>query len=165
VTTPARDEDALELDAPAWARVDKVSLIRREVREFLSPNAVELLFSRAECVVEAGEDPGGDAVYATVMVNLDLEAIEALTREPADAATAHRLVELVSKDANVSKRMKQLARPYLCELAERSVALSEITIDLRVRSEAATLLIDADAMVSLVKGAAGDRSKAGSSSR
>ena len=149
MTTPARDEDLLDLDAPAWARVEKVSLIRREVREFLSPNAVELLFSRAETVIETGEDPSGDAVYATVMVNLDLEAIEAVAREPADAATAHRLVELVTKDKGVAKRMKQLARPYLCEIAERSVALSEIKIDLRVRSEAATLLIDADAMVSL----------------
>lgn len=165
MTTPARDEDALELDAPAWARVEKVSLIRREVREFLSPNAVELLFSRADCVVEAGEDPSGDAVYATVMVNVDLEAIEALAREPADAATAHRLVELVTKDENVAKRMQQLARPYLCELAERSVALAEITIDLRVRSEAATLLIDADAMVSLVNGAGAKRSNAGSRPR
>ena len=68
---------------------------------------------------------------------------------PADAATAHRLVGLIEKDKEVAARMKQFARPYLCELARRSLALNEIKIDLRVRSKAATLLIDGDAMVSL----------------
>lgn len=162
MTTPVRDEDLLELEAPAWARVQKVSLIRREIREFLSPNAVELLFSRAEYVVEAGEDPCGDAVYATVMVNVDLEELAALARESMDAATAHRLVALTEADSGVAKRMRQLARPYLCELAERSVALDEITTDLRVRSEGPTLLIDADAMVSLSKQTRDDSSRSGS---
>jgi hypothetical protein len=155
VTTPARDENVLELDAPSWARVEKVSLIRREIRESLSPNAVELLFARAEKVVESGQDSSGDAVYATVMVTIDLSQLEALAREPADAATAHRLVELVQKDRGVASRMKQFARPYLCELAESSVDLKQIKIDLRVRSEAATLLIDADAMVSLERTSVG----------
>jgi len=162
VTTPARDEDVLELDAPEWARVEKVSLIRREIRESLSPNALDLLFAKAEKVVESGEDSGGLAVYATVMVTIDLAKLDELTREPADAATAHSLVALVEKNRAVATRLKQYARPYLCELAERSVGLSEIKVELRVRSEASTLLIDGDAMVSLQDPSSSEPSSKGS---
>src|SRR5690606_24113851 len=59
VTTPDHD-DELSLDAAPWARVERVNLIRREVRESLSPNALEILFSRAELVVESGDDPSGE---------------------------------------------------------------------------------------------------------
>jgi len=126
-----------------------VNLIRREVRESLSPNALEILFSRAELVVESGDDPSGEVVYATVMATFDLARCADLVREPADAATALRLSELLMNDRRVARRLVALARPYLCEAAEQSVPASAVAMDFKVRVEDERVLIDGDAMVSL----------------
>ncbi len=137
------------LQAPRFSRVARINLIRREVRESLSPNALELLFSGAELVVESGRDPGGRALYCTVMLTFDLSRSAALVREPADAETARRLCELMGRDPRVQARLQRLARPYLSELAERSVPAREIDLDFTMRHEDDRILIDADAMVSL----------------
>lgn len=147
--SPEEDEAEALLEAPSWSRVAQVSLIRREIRESLSPNAIELLFSHAELVIEAGQDPGGSSAYATVMVTIDLSRCKDLVREPSDAATAHRVAELMEKDKRVAARLKQLARPYLCEQAARSVALKQIGVEFRARAQDERVLIDGDAMVTL----------------
>lgn len=148
MTTPDHD-DELALAAAPWARVERVNLIRREVRESLSPNALEILFSRAEVVVESGTDPSGEAVYGTVMLTFDLSRCSDLVREPADAATALRLSELLAADKKVARRLATLARPYLSEAAETSVPMSAISMDFKVRVEDERVLIDGDGMVSL----------------
>ena len=97
------------LSAPRWARVERVQLIRREVREYLPAGAVELLLSGADCVVEGDDELGpvsGGAtrrearkearrVYATVMVTIGLAQSSAAFRERPDGATAVRLAELL----------------------------------------------------------------------
>jgi hypothetical protein len=57
--------------------VRRIPLIRREVRESLSPSALELLFAGAELIVEGDRDlarraRNEDRGYATVMVTIDL---------------------------------------------------------------------------------------------
>lgn len=137
------------LGGPDWSRVRRVPLIRREIREFLSPNALEILFDAADALVECGLDSDGTAVYATVMVTMDLARVAELIREPADAATAKRLADLLGRDRAVGERLGLLARPYLCEAAERSIPHERIEIEHTARSEGDRLLVDGDAMVSL----------------
>src|SRR5690606_27867106 len=93
VTTPkASDTDhrarelARALLGPAWPRVRRIPLIRREVRESLSDSALEILFCGAELLVEGDRElpergiTSGRA-YATVMLTLDLVHGAALLRE------------------------------------------------------------------------------------
>ena len=42
------------LPEPGWASVQKVQLIRREIRETLSPSALEVLWRHGEHVIEGG---------------------------------------------------------------------------------------------------------------
>ncbi|MCY1011889.1 hypothetical protein OV079_41305 [Nannocystis pusilla] len=69
-----------QLPEPGWVKVQKVQLIRREIREILAPSALELLFKYGELVIEAGPELGrgrrapGHRFYATVMVTVDLGA-------------------------------------------------------------------------------------------
>jgi hypothetical protein len=131
-------------------------LIRREIREHLPAGAVELLFSGCECVVEgSAELMGKDAsrrgstarrVYVTVMVTIDLQSSAPLFREPADAATAERVAELMVVDARVRDKLCGLARPKLAELAGLAPADLEIALDATARAEGTKILIDGDAM-------------------
>lgn len=115
----------------------------------MSPHALELMFSGAEVVVEAGRDPHEARAYATVMLTIDLDRLSGLVREPNDAETARRLIELMGVDAGVKQRLRKLARPYLSEAAELSIPARRIEIEHAVRQVGNKILIDVDAMVSL----------------
>jgi hypothetical protein len=135
-----------------WLRVRRIPLIRREVRESLSDNALELLFGSAELLVEGERDGQGqaDRAYATVMVTLDLARCASVLREPADEATAERVAELMRGSASVRRQLIELARPKLAELVgearERMVRIELLPV---VRVSGARILIDGDAVVSL----------------
>ena len=151
-----------QLPEPGWARVQKVQLIRREVREVLSPSALEVLFKYGEHVVEAGPElgrgrrPAGQRFYATVMVTIDLRRCAVHFCEPADVATADKLAELMLGSARVRHKLVELARPELARLAGVAPEQLLVEIDHHVRSEGPQVFIDGDAMVSL-----GSVSKAG----
>lgn len=159
---------------PIWPRVRRIPLIRREVRETLSDNALELLFGSAELLVEGERDledgrmrraSAGDVedqrAYATVMVTLDLTRCASLLREPADEATAERVAELMRGSASVRRQLIELARPKLAALVEpffnsagdapgdawaRALRIELLPV---VRVAGARILIDGDAVVSL----------------
>jgi hypothetical protein len=146
---------ARALLGPMWLRVRRIPLIRREVRESLSDNALELLFGSAELLVEGerdrgGQGPQGDRAYATVMVTLDLARCASVLREPADEATAERVAELMRGSASVRRQLIELARPKLAELVgearERMLRIELLPV---VRVSGARILIDGDAVVSL----------------
>jgi hypothetical protein len=153
---------ARTLLGPIWPRVRRIPLIRREVRETLSDNALELLFGSAELLVEGERDLEDgrmnhpDRAYATVMVTLDLTRCASLLREPADEATAERVAELMRGSASVRRQLIELARPKLAELVEpffthgdaRARAL-RIELLPAVRVAGTRILIDGDAVVSL----------------
>jgi len=140
------------LRAAPWARVQRVQLVRREVREYLPPSAIELLLARAECVVEGGDEMGQAVgppqrrVYATVMVTIDLRAAAALFREPADEATAVRVAELLESTPALARRMVQLAGPELARIAGVPEDTLEISVDHHGRADGSMILIDGDAM-------------------
>lgn len=144
-----------QLPEPGWAKVQKVQLIRREVREVLAPSALELLFKYGEHVIEAGPELGrgrrapGQRFYATVMVTIDLRRCAAHFCEPADVATADKLAELMLGSARVRQKLITLARPELARLAGVPAAQLHVEIDHHVRSEGTQVFIDGDAMVSL----------------
>lgn len=136
-----------------WAHVQKVQLIRREIRETLSPSALEVLWRYGEHVVEGGEELGRGSAqrrfYATVMVTFDLRRCAAYFREPADVATAERLAELLLGSPRVQKKLIALARPELARMAQVAEACLHIEMDHHARAEGTQVLIDGDAMVTL----------------
>ncbi len=141
------------LPEPRWARVQKVQLIRREIRETLSPSALEVLWRHGEHVIEGGGEVGraaaGRRFYATVMVTFDLRRCAAYFREPADVATAERLAELLIGSPRVKTKLIALARPELARLAQVPESQLHIEMDHHARAEGTQVLIDGDAMVSL----------------
>jgi hypothetical protein len=138
------------LVAPRWAKVERIALIHREVRERLSPGAIDLLFAHGELVVEGGEaialEAGNGRIYATVMMTIDLARCARRVREPIDTATAERLTELMREHEAVRARLTELARPHLARLARLPVDAIELSVDTSIRSEAMALLVDGDAV-------------------
>lgn len=143
------------LEESPWARVDRVQLIRREVREVLAPSALEVLLAHAERVVEGGDEVGGPAgppgrrVYATLMVTIDLRRCARYFREPADAATAERVAELMEESADLERKLVRLVRGELASLAGADPETMEITLERTIRVDGPVLYIDGDAMATL----------------
>jgi hypothetical protein len=135
--------------------VSRIQLIRREIREALSPSAVDVLFAHAKHVVEGSPELGspatgrGQRIYATVMVTIDLLHCAQVFREPPDAATAERVAELLADGRRVRSRLANLARPELARLAGVAVDRLKLTMEHDVRSEGTTILIDVDAMATV----------------
>ena len=155
MSTKAAQTLALQLPEAPWVRVRQVQLIRREIREVLSPSALEVLWRHGEHVIEAGRElshgrgAAGKRFYATVMVTFDLRRGAGSFREPADVATAERLAELMLGNPRVQKKLVALARPELAKLAQMPEACLYIEMDFHVRAEGTRILLDGDAMVSL----------------
>ncbi len=132
-----------------------MQLIRREIREVLSPSALEVLWRHGDHVIEGGQELShgrgavGQRFYATVMVTFDLRRAAGSFREPADVATAERLAELMLGNPRVQKKLVALARPELARLAQMPEACLYIEMDFHVRAEGTCVLLDGDAMVSL----------------
>jgi hypothetical protein len=140
------------LARPRWARVHRIRLIRREIRESLSAGALDLLLSHAELVVEGASEIGtarrpiGERVYVTLMLTIDLSRCAEGFREPADAATAERIAELMRETPTVRTRLLALARPRLAELAGLDEDALEIALEPQVRAEGVRVLVDGDAV-------------------
>ncbi|MBX7083703.1 MAG: hypothetical protein K1X88_31125 [Nannocystaceae bacterium] len=136
---------------PRWAKVARPRLIRREVRESLSPGALDLLLAHAEVVIEGDQalgrrNDGAPQVFATVMVTIDLPRCAERFREPADAETVLRVVELLRESASLRLRLVELARPRLAALAGVAPDTLEISLEPQLRADGVRLLIDGDAV-------------------
>jgi hypothetical protein len=122
---------------------------------------VELLFAHAEHVVEGGMElgEGGEAhrAYATVMVTIDLARCAEFFREPADAATAQRLAELMGAEKKVQERLVALARRELARISGLPERRLRVQLEHQVRAEGQRLLLDGDAMVVLATSAQSPR--------
>lgn len=138
------------LPAPSWARVQRVQLIRREIREYLPTSALELLFSQADVVVEGDADSsrgGGDCYYATIMVRVSLADLGDRVRERADEATAHRLAELLDGDARVRDRLVELATPRVAEMLGTAAGDLRIALEPAIRVDGVAVQLDGDLTV------------------
>lgn len=139
------------LQRPPWSRVRRVQLIRREIREYLPAGTVELLLSAGDYVVEGGRglaaEGASGCVFATAMVTINLREIRGSFRERADAATAVRLAELLADHPELATRLRQRMHSHLTRLGELAADTSlEISMEIEVRGQGSTLLIDADVM-------------------
>jgi hypothetical protein len=118
-------------DSP-WLRVERVALVRREIHESLSSSALDVLWRRAEALVEGdGEltrDGRTDAgrFYATIMVTFDLKDCDDLFRERMDAATAQRVAELLLVHAELRAKLLDRVRVELGTLCGVSPERLEI---------------------------------------
>lgn len=145
------------LPDPGWVRVRRLSLIRREVHEVLAPEAVDLLWSQREQIVEGGRElgrraSGEERYYATAMVTIDLAACADLFCERADVATAERVAELMGASEAVRERLVGLVRGELASLSGRPGEALDVALEHRVRVEGVRILVDGDA-VATVQGA------------
>jgi hypothetical protein len=113
----------------------------------LGESELEVLFSRAEHVVEGGCDEGN--VYATVMVTIDLAALSQIFREPMDEATAARVAELMHGHPFVRDRLSRLAAPELARLAGKATPPRRVQLEQKIRVTGRRILIDGDAMAPL----------------
>ncbi len=143
------------LPAPPFSRSAHVQLVRREVREYIPRAALELLFRTAEVVFEGdvawAEDGGVGAVNGTVMVTIDLVTVEGLCREPADAATAVRLAELLPAAEGFLEALQGLAARAMASKGA-PVAPERVAIDTKIRVVAHRILIDADMSMRAAEG-------------
>lgn len=133
-----------------------MQLIRREIREALSPGAVEVLFDRAEVVVEGGDELGGRRaedrrIYATVMVTIELADCASHFREPADEATARRVAELMDADPLVRERLHTLAARELARLAGDDPGSLIPSMEIGIRADGTAVLMDLDAMATIAR--------------
>src|SRR3954449_13051215 len=79
------------------ARVQRIALFEREVRERLSRAALDVLFARAE-VISEGQSTirnAKPAYFGSTMLTIDLNGLAGVLREACDAGTARRLANLL----------------------------------------------------------------------
>jgi hypothetical protein len=126
------------------ARVRRIALFEREVREHLSRAALDLVFERAEVISEGQRSTrAGQPVYfGSTMLTIDLEALAPQLRESCDAGTARRLATLLSSDAAVAARVKSVAGREAARIA--GARLKAIATEVKVSARGARVFIDVD---------------------
>jgi len=141
--------DAPAADGPAlarrpMARATRIALFEREVRERLSPAALELVLGRAEVISEGqrGLRNGRDAYFGSTMLTIDLPSLDLLLRDACDAGTARRLAELLESDATAGKRIEAMAESETTRVA--GATPKSVSTHVAIRSQAAKVFIDID---------------------
>ena len=132
------------------AKVTRVSLYERELKERLSLPAVELLLDAAEMLSEGNRVPeigrgggrGGAAYYGSTMLTIDLARAGDPFRECVDVGAVRKLVNLVAADPRVGRRVRSIAERESTRLA--GAPLAQLATDLRVRAQGTTLFLDVD---------------------
>jgi len=126
------------------ARVQRIALFEREVRERLSRAAMDLVFERAEVISEGQKSTrAGQPVYfGSTMLTIDLEALGPVLREACDAGTARRLGKLLASDATVAARVKSIATKEAARIA--GGRLSAVATEVKVNARGARVFIDVD---------------------
>ena len=128
------------------ARVSRVTLFEREIRERISEPALELLLHHAEILTEGecasgGSDPDGP-FFGSTMFTIDLAALRGAVRERCDDASARRLSRLIETDARVQERVRQIAQREATRLLARRVRAADAVV--RVRAQGTVVYIDVD---------------------
>jgi hypothetical protein len=118
----------------------RVSLFEREVAVRLSPVGVELLMAAGEVLSEGATL--GDCYAGSTMITVDLARTSARISDPADAATARRVADLVPRDDRARARARRIA----LREAERGAGrqLAEPVVDVRARAVGRQLHLDLD---------------------
>jgi hypothetical protein len=131
------------------ARVQRIALFEREVRERLSRAALDLVFARAEVISEGQRQTraGREAYFGSTMMTIDLEALAPALRETCDVSTARRLAALLGTDPAVTARVEAVAARDAARNA--GAAPKTLTCELHVEARGVRVFIDVDVEASL----------------
>lgn len=126
------------------ARAVRIALFQREIRVRLSPAALDLLFARADVISEGQRAMRGgrDSYFGSTMLTLDLPSLAPLLSDACDAGTARRLVALLESDADVAKRVQQLAERETERVA--GAVPRQVGTHVTIRSQGAKVFVDVD---------------------
>jgi hypothetical protein len=136
---------APRLPRKPMASARKVTLFRREIREWISPPALEILMGAAEVVTEGAFDPSspeGPRYLGSVRLRIALPRCAAYLRGPLDASAAHRLVQLLKDDAVSREVLQEIA----LREAERSAGcrLYGLEVEVATSHRGEELYVDLD---------------------
>jgi len=126
------------------ARAVRIALFQREIRVRLSPAALDLLFARAEVISEGQRAMRGgrDSYFGSTMLTVDLPSLAPLLSDACDAGTARRLAALLESDADVAKRVQQLAERETERVA--GAVPRQVGAHVSIRSQGAKVFVDVD---------------------
>ncbi len=126
------------------ARVDKISLFEREVRERLSRAALDLIFAKAGVMSEGQRSlrQGREHFFGSTMLTIELPAVADAVRDVCDARAAQHLCALLATDTVAAARIKSIAAAEaerLCRARPRSIGA-----EIKVRARGTTVYVDVD---------------------
>lgn len=126
------------------AKVTRVALFEREIRERLSGPALDLLLGCARLLSEGDVASAGrgKTFYGSTMLTIDLTQAGGSFREPCDAATARRVAQLMAGDARLAKRARAVAEREAASRIGRAIRVA--ASDVRVRAQGTTVYVDVD---------------------
>jgi hypothetical protein len=135
----------LLLEKKPMARVARVTLFEREIRERLSVAAIEILLERGKILSEGQRAMSPTAKarwFGSTMITVDVATLADVVRDPCDARAAARVAELVSGDGRVTKRVQRIAGREADRLAGATVRVR--ASDVRVRVQGTLVHLDVD---------------------
>ena len=144
------------------ARVQRVALFQREVRERLSEAALDVLLARAELISEGQIAPLSreeNRYYGSTMLTLNLSGASPFFREPMDAAAAARVADMLGKDPRVIPRFRALALKEAERVSGAKLAKLEMEIAVDARGE--NVLVDLDVEATLASDGRSSKDQAG----
>ena len=126
------------------ARAVRIALFQREIRERLSPAALDLIFARVEVISEGQRAVRGgrDSYFGSTMLTVDLPALSALLSDACDAGTARRLSALLDGDPAVARRIQELSEREASRVA--GAVPRQVGTHVTIRSQGAKVFVDVD---------------------
>ena len=126
------------------ARVQRITLFEREVREKLSRAALELLLARLEVLSEGQRTHrnGRDLYFGSTMMTADLARLTDVVRDDPDEPTAVRLVKVLEGDDTARARLLAIAVKEANRIA--CVPLVRVETHLAIRADVHRVYADVD---------------------
>jgi hypothetical protein len=126
------------------ARVTRISLFEREVRERLSRAALDVLLSSAAVMSEGQWSlrAGKEIFFGSTMLTIELETVASSLRDACDARAAQRVAALIETDKAALARIKTIAAAETLRIAGRPPR--SLTSEVKVRARGITVFVDVD---------------------
>jgi hypothetical protein len=150
ISLPAAEAQPVsQLDLRPLARVRRIPLIEREIREHLSRAALDVVFACAEVLSEGevGKSQGRPQFFGSTMLTIDVTRLADVLREPADEGTARRLAALLAKDPSLDSRVEAIVRREVERLSRAQVLT--VHSEARLRTQGTRVFLDLDVEASL----------------
>jgi hypothetical protein len=142
------------------AAAKKIGLFGREIREWISPPALEILLGAAERITEGSfEGPPGprQAYLGSIQLQIPLSACAEYLAEPLDASAARRVAELLRTDAKSREILLEVARQEAQRAAGCQLHELHVEIDSSHRGDTIIVGMDVEARVQPLSAGYGGR--------